>query len=62
LELGKLDILTKLFSEIYIPQAVHNEISRWSKPHSQSLKMFGKIRISKRLYHSAVKMAGESFE
>lgn len=41
----KLDILPKIFPEIYIPQAVYNELITWNKPYSDSLKVFAKSRI-----------------
>lgn len=52
--LGKLDVLTQIFSEIYIPPAIYNEITAWSKPHSKSLKTFGKNRIKSIQNHLAV--------
>jgi predicted nucleic acid-binding protein len=43
--LSQLDLLTLIFSEIYIPQAVFNEVSVWSKPYSRQLKAFSKGRV-----------------
>ena len=42
---GKLDILSKIFTDIYIPQAVHDEITSWNKPYSKELKEFSKTRV-----------------
>lgn len=43
--LKRLDLLTDLDTEIYIPQAVFNEISRPNKPYSQVLTAFCKDRV-----------------
>lgn len=45
--LGRLDLLSLIFNDIYIPQAVSNEIAAPGKPHAQKLKEFseGKIKV-----------------
>jgi len=43
--LGQLDLLPLIFSEIYIPQAVFNEVSVWGKPYSQQLRAFSANRV-----------------
>ncbi len=37
--LDQLDLLTLIFSEIYIPQAVLAEVSIWNKPYSRQLRI-----------------------
>lgn len=41
----KLDILPRLFTNIYIPKAVYNEMIIWDKPYSTMLKLFSEGRI-----------------
>lgn len=41
----KLDILSKIFTDIYIPQAVYDEITLWNKPSSKALNEFSKSRV-----------------
>jgi predicted nucleic acid-binding protein len=43
--LKQLDLLALIFTEIYIPQAVFDEITVWRKPYSQQLKTFAKDRV-----------------
>jgi predicted nucleic acid-binding protein len=43
--LNKLDILSRIFDEIYIPNAVFEEITQQNKPHSQELKNFAAKRV-----------------
>lgn len=43
--LNQLDLLPRIFSEIYIPQTVYDEVSAWSKPHSQKLRKFSKEKL-----------------
>ncbi|MDM8550221.1 DUF3368 domain-containing protein [Desulfobacterales bacterium HSG2] len=43
--LDRLDLLTLIFSEIYIPQAVLAEVSIWNKPYSPELKAFSMNRL-----------------
>jgi len=43
--LSRLDLLTELFDEIYIPQAVFIEITESEKPYSEILTHFGKSRV-----------------
>jgi len=43
--LDRLDLLTLIFSEIYIPQAVLAEVSIWDKPYSPELKAFSMNRL-----------------
>lgn len=44
--ISKLDLITKIFSNIYIPDAVYNEITIPDKPYSQVLNEFayGKVK------------------
>jgi len=41
----KLDILDKLFGEVYLPRAVYDEVSREHKPESSKLVTYCKTRI-----------------
>jgi len=43
--LNQLNLLSRIFSEIFIPQTVYDEVSKWSKPHSQKLKKFSKNKV-----------------
>lgn len=43
--LNKLDILERIFDEIYIPNAVYEEIAQQNKPHSKELKNFATNRV-----------------
>ncbi|MBI1877833.1 MAG: DUF3368 domain-containing protein [Chloroflexi bacterium] len=43
--LEQLDLLTLIFTEIYVPQAVVTEVSAWGKPYSQQLKVFSKDKV-----------------
>ena len=38
--IGKLNLLSQIFSEIYIPEAVFTEITAWKKPFSRELTVF----------------------
>ena len=38
--LGHLDLLSLIFTEGYVPQAVFDEASAWGKPYSRQLKQF----------------------
>ena len=43
--IDQLDILPKIFTDIYIPKAVYDEIIIWDKPHAIKLKVFAANRI-----------------
>lgn len=43
--IGKLDYLSEIFADIFIPQAVYNEITRWNKPYSKALEGFSKNKM-----------------
>jgi predicted nucleic acid-binding protein len=43
--LDQLDLLTLVFTEIFVPQAVATEVSTWGKPYSRQLKAFSKDRV-----------------
>ena len=43
--IDKLDILPKIFTDIYIPKTVYDEIIMWDKPHSKKLEDFAADRI-----------------
>jgi predicted nucleic acid-binding protein len=43
--LGQLDLLPLLFSELYVPEAVFNEVSKPGKPHSSALRSFTENKI-----------------
>ncbi len=43
--IGKLEILEKLYKEIYVPLAVYNEVTEDEKPFSKELKIFLKNKI-----------------
>ena len=45
--LGKLDALSQIFTEIYIPEAVYNEVSVWNKPYTDELKDFSQNSVFK---------------
>ena len=38
--IGKLDVLTKLFDEIYVPNAVFHEVVKTNKPFAKEIKYF----------------------
>ena len=42
----KLNILSKLFEELYVPKAVFEEVTSWQKPYSKKLSEFleGKVK------------------
>ncbi len=41
----KLDVLEKLFGEVYVPRAVYNEVSQENKAESYKLKNYCKDRV-----------------
>lgn len=43
--LSRLDLLPQIFDEIYLPQAVLNEVSIWGKPYSRQLKAFSNDKV-----------------
>ncbi len=43
--LNQLDLLSKMFSGICVPQGVYDEISAWSKPYSQKLRKILKNKV-----------------
>jgi len=47
--IGKLDLLEKLYKEIYVPNAVYEEVTLKNKPFSKELKIFleGRVKIVK---------------
>ncbi len=42
---NKLDVLEKLFGEVYVPKAVYNEVSQENKAESYKLKSYCKNRV-----------------
>jgi len=43
--LNRLNVLSLIFEELYLSQAVFDEVSAWSKPYSRKLKMFSKDKV-----------------
>lgn len=44
--LDQLNLLSKIFDELYVPEAVYEEVVGWEKPYSNELKEFleGKVK------------------
>lgn len=38
--LDQLPLLSHLFTEFYVPEAVHREVTQWNKPFSKKLQKF----------------------
>ena len=43
--LNLLEILAKIFDELYVPQAVYDEVTSWNKPYARELQDFLKNRV-----------------
>jgi predicted nucleic acid-binding protein len=53
--IGKLDLLEKLFKEIYVPCSVYEEVIRENKPHSNEIREF----LNDRVKHAKNRVAVE---
>lgn len=60
--LDQLELLSLLFSELYIPEAVFSEISRPGKPHSAGLRAFAATKIKAVNNRIAVKLLHEDVD
>lgn len=60
--LNQLELLTVLFSEIYLPPAVLMEISVWSKPYSQQLREFARDKVKPIENQQAVKLLAKDVD
>lgn len=45
--IDKLELLEKLYTELYVPQAVYDEVTEVSKPESDKLKRFLQSRVKR---------------
>ncbi len=45
--IDKLELLEKLYDNLYIPQAVYDEVTKIQKPQSDKLKYFLENRVKK---------------
>ena len=60
--LNKLNILDRIFDEIYIPNAVYEEITQQNKPHSKELKNFDTNRVKQIQNQLAVQLLEKNLD